>query len=321
MCGNFVQCRHYIPGERNMSEMLREKIARLKKERNAVILVHNYQPPEVQDIADILGDSLGLSQQAAKTDADVIVFCGVYFMAETAAILCPQKKVLIPDTGAGCPMADMIKPEGLAKIKAEHPNVPVVTYINSTAAIKAESDVCCTSANADKIIASMPEDKIIFIPDQYLGGYIARSSDKEIVLWPGYCPSHRKILIEDMADARKKYPGVPIMVHPECPPDIIDAADAVLSTEGMCRYAATGHGDVFLVGTEIGMVYRLQKMFPHKKFYPVSNLAVCPNMKKNSLEKVAWVLEDMSNQVIVDPAVADKARVSIERMLEYSRTD
>ncbi|MFA5113783.1 MAG: quinolinate synthase NadA [Candidatus Margulisiibacteriota bacterium] len=304
-----------------MAELL-AKINKLKAERNAVILVHNYQRPEVQDIADYLGDSLGLSIAAAKTDAKVIVFCGVHFMAETAAIISPDKTVLMPDVKAGCPMADMITVEKLQNLKLQNPNVPVVCYVNSSAAIKAEADVCCTSANAVNVVGSLPDKKIVFVPDKFLGLFVqSKLPDKQLVLFAGYCPTHAKILPEHIAQAKAAHPGAPVLVHPECRPETIAAADAALSTEGMVRYAKESPAKELLIGTETDMLYRLRRENPGKKFYPVTELAACPNMKLTTLEKVLWSLEDMKTEVKVAPDIAAKARTAIERMLAIGRQD
>ncbi len=298
-----------------------KKINNLKKGRNAVILVHNYQPPEVQDVADFLGDSLGLSQKAAETDAEVIVFCGVHFMAETASILCPDKIVLIPELTAGCPMANMIGVEGLRKLKKQHPDATVVAYVNTTAEVKAESDVCCTSANAVKIVNSLPEKKIIFIPDKYLGQYVASQTKKEMIFWEGYCPIHVRILADDIFKVKEEHSGAEVLVHPECTPDVIAMSDKVLSTTGMLNYAKQTKSKEIIIGTEIGIIYRLQKENPDKKFYPASERAICENMKKNSLEKVLWSLEEMKYKIKVEEEVRQKAKKAIDKMLGYSRKD
>lgn len=295
-----------------------KKIQRLKKERNAIILAHNYQIGEVQDVADYLGDSLGLSRQAAQTDAEVIVFCGVHFMAETAAILCPDKVVLMPDINAGCPMADMITKEGLRALKKEHPEAIVVSYVNTSAEVKAETDICCTSANAVELIKSLKSQKIIFTPDKYLAHYITTKTDKRIIPWDGFCPTHIRILPEDIERQKKKYPGAEIIVHPECTPGVIKLSDRTLSTEGMCKYAKESNASQIIVGTEIGLLHRLRKENPGKKFYPASELAVCPSMKLTTLEKVLWSLEDMKEQVIVPEEIRIKAKKAIDRMLEIS---
>ncbi|MHC5163733.1 MAG: quinolinate synthase NadA, partial [Planctomycetota bacterium] len=287
-----------------MSLGLIEKIKRLKKERNAVILAHNYQPGEIQDIADYTGDSLGLSVQASQTDADVIVFCGVLFMAETAAILSPEKTVLLPDRNAGCPMADMITPEQLREMKEQHPDALVVCYVNSTAEIKALSDYCCTSGNALELVQTLPEGReIIFVPDRNLGGFIIERTGREMILWPGHCPTHLRILPEDVAAARRAHPDAKVLAHPECNPDVRAIADELLSTGQMLKYAKTSSVDEFIIATEIGIVHSLQKQNPGKQFHPITEKAVCPNMKKISLEKVLWALEDMQYQITVSEPV------------------
>jgi len=300
-----------------VAESLTEKIAELKKERNAVILVHNYQIGEVQDVADYTGDSLGLSIEASKTAADVIVFCGVHFMAETAAIISPNKKVIVPDVNAGCPMADMITVEGLKKVKAAHPEAAVVCYVNSGADIKAESDICCTSANVEKIVRSLYDtQEIIFVPDKFLGNYVStKVRDKKFVLWQGFCPTHVKILPQHIVLAKQKHPEAKVMVHPECRPETIALADEVLSTGGMLKYAKKSHAHCFIVATEIGILYTLKKQNPDKSFYPAFSEAICPNMKLTTLEKVLWSLEDLETPVTVDREIADRARVAISKML------
>ena len=298
-----------------------QKINELKKKRKAVILVHNYQPPEVQDIADFLGDSLGLSQKAAETDAEVIVFCGVHFMAETASILCPNKVVLIPDINAGCPMANMINVEGLRNLKKQHPDTAVVAYVNTSAEIKAESDVCCTSANAVKIVNSLPAPQIIFIPDKYLGQYVASQTNKEIIFWEGYCPIHVRILADDIIRTKREHSEAEVLVHPECTPDVIALADKVFSTTGICNYAKKTKSKEIIIGTEVGIIYRLQKENPDKKFYPASERAICENMKNNSLERVLWSLEKMKYEVRVEEKTRQKAKKAIDRMMAYSRMD
>ncbi|MFH1737197.1 MAG: quinolinate synthase NadA, partial [Actinomycetota bacterium] len=253
---------------------VREEIDRVKKERNAVILVHNYQIGEVQDMADFIGDSLDLSRKAAETNAEVIVFCGVHFMAETAAILSPDKTVIMPDTEAGCPMADMITAEELCEMKAAHPDATVVTYVNSSAAVKAESDWCCTSANAVSVVAATGADKILFTPDKYLGEYIrSLSPGKEFILWNGFCPTHAKITAEHISARRAEHPDAKIIVHPECRPEVIIGADAVLSTSGMVKFSRESAAREIIVGTETGIIYRLKKENPGKEFYPLSEEA------------------------------------------------
>jgi quinolinate synthase len=299
------------------NEKLVNDILKLKEERKAIILAHNYQIGEVQDIAEFVGDSLGLSQQAAKTDAEMIVFCGVNFMAETAKILSPEKTVLMPDLNAGCAMANMITLRQLKEMKKKHPGVVVVSYVNTTAEIKAESDYCCTSANAVKVVQSIPKEKeILFIPDKYLGDYTSKQANRKMILWEGYCPTHRRILTEDILKKKALYPKAEVLVHPECTPDVIAMADKVLSTSGICRYAKESNSGEFIIGTEIGILHRLNKENPDKKFYPASSLADCPNMKLNNLEKILWSLEDMIYEVEVPGDIAQRAKRSIDRMLE-----
>jgi len=300
----------------NRDTELTEKILNLKKSRNAVILAHNYQLGEVQDIADFVGDSLELSQKAAKTDADVIVFCGVHFMAETASILCPDKVVLLPDIHAGCPMADMVTAEGLRQRKRELPGAIVVCYVNSSAEVKAESDVCCTSASAVKVIESLDAKDILFVPDQYLGHYISTKTDKKMILWPGFCPTHLRIHPKHLSHLRQEYPQSKVVVHPECRPEVVDLADEVLSTGGMCRFARETKAEELIVGTEIGIIHRLRKENPGKKFIPASEQAICPMMKLITLEKILWSLEEMTPEVRVPEEVRLRAKVAVDKMLE-----
>ena len=295
---------------------LAERIARLKEQRKAVILAHNYQLGEVQDIADFVGDSLELSRRATQVEAEVIVFCGVMFMAETAKLLNPQRTVLIPDPLAGCPMCEMAPVEAVRKRKAELPGVTVVAYVNTTAAVKAEADICCTSANAVKIVNSLPDKRILFLPDKHLGHWVQRHTDKEIILWDGYCPTHQKITTRDVQRLKQEHPKATVIVHPECTADVIHLADEVLSTGQMLRWARESDAREVIVGTEVGLIHRLKQENPDKTFYPISFLSTCPNMKRITLEKVAWALEDMQYEVTVPADVADKARRAIERMLE-----
>lgn len=298
---------------------LLEKIARLKKSRNAVFLVHNYQLGEVQDIADFVGDSLELSQKAAQTNADVIVFCGVHFMAETASILCPDKIVLLPDLHAGCPMAGMITVSRLKEKKKEHPGAIVVCYVNTPAAVKAESDICCTSSNAVKVVQTIPANKeIIFVPDQYLGGYVAAQTGRNMILWPGYCPTHARILASDIARLKKEYPRAKVVAHPECRPEVTALADAVLSTGGIIRFAHETDAQEIIVGTEIGILHRLRKENPGKKFIPVTEQAVCPRMKLTTLESVLFSLGNMTHQIKVSERIRLKAKAAVDRMLAVS---
>jgi quinolinate synthase len=301
------------------SNELTEKILKLKKERNAIILAHNYQNDEVQEIADYTGDSLGLSQKAAESDAGVIVFCGVHFMAETAAILCPDKTVLMPDLNAGCAMANMITLRQLKEMKKKHPNAMVVCYINTTAEIKTECDFCCTSSNAVKVVQALPENQeIIFVPDKYLGSYVQDQSKRKLILWEGYCPTHRRILAEDILKKKALYPKAEVLVHPECTPDVIAMANKVLSTGGMVKYVKESSAEEFIIGTEIGLLYRLQKENPNKRFFPASQLADCPNMKLTNLEKILWSLEDMVYRITVPSELAQRAKKCIDRMLEIT---
>lgn len=291
-------------------------ILRLKKERNAVILSHNYQRGEVQDIADFVGDSLELSRKAAKTDADVIIFCGVHFMAETAKILCPDKKVILPDLKAGCPLANMIKPKDLENIKKEHPNAKVVAYVNTTAEIKAMSDICCTSSNAIKVVNSLKEEEIIFIPDMNLGNFVSKNTNKKIYIWQGFCPTHLWIKKKDILKLKEKYKDAVVMVHPECLPDVVEIADYVLSTGRMLKIAREINKKVFIVGTENGIIHRLKKENPDKLFLAVSNKIICPNMKRITLKKVLKSLQELKPEINIEENIRIKAKISIEKMLE-----
>ncbi len=303
----------------NQNEKLRDDILNLKKQRNAIILAHNYQIGEVQDIADFVGDSLDLSQKSARTNADVIVFCGVHFMAETAAILAPEKTVLMPDLNAGCAMANMITPREFSELKKKHPDAVYVCYINCTAQTKAECDYCCTSANSIKVVQAVPkEKKIVFIPDKYLGSWVISQTKRELILWDGYCPTHRRILPEDILKKKAAYPKAEVLVHPECTPEVIAMADKVLSTSGICRYAKESNSEEFIIGTEVGILHRLKKENPEKKFYPASELSDCSNMKLNNLEKILWSLEDMVYPITVPEDIAKRAKKSIDRMLEIT---
>ncbi len=295
------------------------EIQRLKHKRSAVIIAHNYQPDEVQAIADFVGDSLELSRKAAELDEEVIIFCGVHFMAETAAILSPEKAVLLPDQFAGCPMADMITAEQLRKCKQQHPGCVVIAYVNSSAAVKAETDLCCTSSNAVKIVGSVPPEKeILFVPDTHLGHYVKEETGREMVIWDGYCPTHSRIRDVDVIREKADHPNARIMAHPECPPGIHDVADYLLSTGQMIAHARESSEMEFIVATEMGLLYRLRCENPEKKFYAVSDRALCPNMKKIDLEKVLWSLEDMQHRITVPEETASKARRSIEAMLALS---
>jgi len=294
------------------------EIQKLKTERRAVILAHNYQVPDVQDVADFTGDSLELSRKATEIDAAVIVFCGVHFMAETAAILNPDKTVLMPDARAGCPMADMITGAQLREFKAKHPGAKVVCYVNSTAEVKAESDCCCTSGNAAKIVAHYADDEVIFVPDQHLGSVVEEQLGRKLILWPGYCPTHARINPKEILALKAAHPRALALAHPECPKPVRIVADHVLSTGQMCKFVAESPAPEFIVATEEGLIHRLKKDHPGKTFYRVSPFAVCPNMKRNTLEKVLFCLRDMAPAVQVDPAIAARARQAIEQMLAWS---
>lgn len=298
---------------------LSREIRELKEKRRAVILAHFYQRPEVQDVADFVGDSLQLAQQAAATDARVIVFCGVYFMAESAKILSPDKIVLLPEPDAGCPLADMATAEAVRARKEEMPGCTVVTYVNSSAAVKAESDIVCTSSNALKVISSLPEDRpVLFVPDGNLGNYISRMTGRTLTLWDGYCHVHNRLTAEEIKAARAEHPEAPVVVHPECRPEVIDLADHVSSTGGMLKYVRNSPAASFIIGTEQGMLYPLRKTCPDKNFYPAARHMLCPNMKLTTLEKVKWALVDMEPGIEVDPDIRLKARRALARMLELS---
>ena len=299
-----------------MVEALTDKVLVLKKKLNAVILAHNYQLDEVQDIADFVGDSLGLSIEASKTKADIIVFCGVHFMAETAKLLNPSKLVLMPDPHAGCPMANMINADQLRELKKSHPEAKVVCYINSTAEVKAKSDICCTSGNAVEIVRSLGDNKIIFIPDQYLGSWVEEKLGRKMILWNGFCNIHTKILPEHIAIAKKLHPSAEVMCHPECTPGVRDISDLVASTSKMVEYPRVSKSKEFIVATEIGILHQLALKYPEKKFYPAYEEALCPNMKLTNLEKLLWCLEDKKEEIVVSKEIAEKAVVCIQRMLK-----
>lgn len=299
--------------ERN--QQLKERLLELKKERNAIILAHYYQRDEIQEVADFRGDSFLLAQKAAETDADVIVFCGVHFMGESAKILAPNKTVIIPDERAGCPMADMVHIDGLRELKAKHPNAKVVTYINSSAEIKAETDICCTSANAVKVIQSMDSDEIIWVPDKNLGDYVSKFTDKKMIIWEGYCNTHDMLTVKDVEEMRAKYPKAEFVVHPECRPEVVKIADFVGSTTGIIKHCRESDCQEFIVGTEDGTGYQLRLDSPNKTFHFATKYLVCPNMKVNNLKKLVKSLETMHPQIYVPPQIADKARLSLERML------
>ena len=298
------------------TEKLIQLVMELKKQRNAVILVHNYQKPEMYKIADYIGDSLGLSKQAAETDADVILFCGVKFMAETAKILSPDKMVLLPTLEAGCSLADMATPEQLAQVKKMHPDAAVVSYVNTTADIKAMSDVCCTSMNAVKIVDSLPNEEIIFLPDKNLGRYVASKSKKKIILWDGYCFVHDKLNAQMLADLKKKNPNAKIIAHPECKDEILDIADHVCGTGGMAKFANSNDAKDFIVVTECGMTEKLREDVPNKNFYSFCN--ICPYMKSVTMPLVVKSLVHNQHEITLPQDIIIKARKALDRMLEFS---
>ncbi len=300
-------------------EELKLEIRELLRTRNAVLLAHNYMRDEVQEIADITGDSLALSQEAAATDADVIVFCGVHFMAESASILAPEKTVLLPRLDAGCPMADMVTVEGLRELKAHHPGVPVVTYVNSSAAVKAESDICCTSANAVRVVNSLPDEEIIFVPDRNLGRYVAQFSSKTFHFWEGFCPTHERMTLESVQRLKTEHPDALFVCHPECAPQLVALADHVCSTSGMYDWCRNSPAEKFIIGTEAGILYRLRLESPDKEFILASPALVCPNMKLTSLEDIVQALKSMAPVVKVPEEVRIPARKALERMLAVPR--
>jgi len=326
--------------ESNIS-VIRERIIKLKKDLNAIILAHNYQRPEVQDIADITGDSLELSRAAARTDFKVIVFCGVHFMAESASILSPDKTVLLPEITAGCPMADMITVDGprttkrdlfrelygitfrfadeftLRDIKRQYPGVPVVAYVNTSAAVKAESDICCTSSNVVKVVESLREDTVICVPDRNLSAYAAKRTKKKIISWDGFCNVHQvQLTMDDVTHAKAEHPEALLVVHPECPPEIQDLADYITSTSGMLRYCKESPNKEFIIGTEEGLLHRLKKESPGKRFTLLSRKMVCPNMKRTTIESVLTAMEKMQYVIKVPDEIRVKAKQALDRMLE-----
>ena len=298
---------------------LKKKILELKKKRNAVIIVHNYQRDEIQDIADITGDSLALSQAAIRTDAKVIVFCGVHFMAESAAILNPNKTVLLPVTEAGCPMADMIAAEKLKVKKQQHPDAAVVCYVNSSAKVKAESDYCCTSSNALEVVKAISNRKIIFVPDKNLALYVqSQLPEKEIIPWQGFCPTHIRVQEEDIKEAKELHPSAEVIAHPECNPEVLALADHICSTAGMFKYCKSANTKEFIIATEMGMLYRLRKENPGKQFYSASEHLICPSMKLTTLGWVAHSLETVTNVITVPEEVRVKAIKALKKMLEIT---
>ncbi len=299
---------------------MQDELRALARAKDAVVLAHNYQRAEVQDAADFVGDSLGLSRQAAASEASVILFCGVDFMAETAAILAPEKTVIFPEPRAHCPMAAMVDAEGLAALKAEHPGAVVVSYVNTSAAVKALSDVCCTSANAAEVVLAMPADRpIIFTPDCNLGAWVSEKTGRELILWQGYCPTHDLIQPEDILEARDAYPEAKVVVHPECRPDVTVLADAVESTSGMIRFCREDDALEFIIGTEEGMIHRLSTDVPSKRFHLVSRAVVCPTMKMTTLRKAIEALRNGGPVVSVPEEIRAKALAAVQRMVEIGR--
>lgn len=302
---------------RKINTDLLKQIKELKKKRGAIILAHNYQLPEVQDAADFCGDSLELARKASREDVKVVVFCGVHFMAETASILCPDKLVLVPDIAASCPMANMIAVDDLKKLKKEHPQAVVVGYVNTSAAVKAELDYCCTSSNAVAVVNALKNEKeIIFIPDRYLADYVSKKTGRKLISWNGFCLTHVKILPEDIKREKKFHPKAKVLVHPECLPEVCAMADAALSTSQMGKFARETDVKEMIIGTEVGVIYRLKKDNPSKEFYPASESAVCPNMKRTTQEKILWSLENLKQEVKVPEDIRIRAKKSIDRMLE-----
>jgi len=303
----------------NSAMDLKQEIRKLLKEKNAVLLAHNYQIDDIQEIADFTGDSLGLSIEASKVKEDIIVFAGVHFMAETAYMLSPNKKVLLPEIDAGCPMADMVTAEELRDFKSKYPGVPVVCYVNSSAEVKAESDICCTSANAVNVVKSLDSDRVIFVPDRNLGHYVSRFVDKEIILWNGFCPIHERVTRRDIEMLKTEHPDALVVLHPECPPDVIELADHVCSTSGVYTFCSKSKHKKFIIGTERGVGYRLRKENPDKEFYFAYTPFQCKNMKKTTLKKVYDSLVEEKYEIKVDEDIRKKAVLSIERMLQVPR--
>ena len=300
----------------NKQELI-DNIAELKKQRNAVIVAHNYQIDDVQEIADIVGDSFALSRYCASSPHEVIVFCGVHFMAESAKLLSPEKTVLLPEIDAGCPMAEMVTAEALREAKKKHPNAAVVCYINSTAEVKAECDICCTSSNALKVIRSIKQEEIIFVPDCNLGSYVAKMvPEKRIILWEGYCATHHRIKLEDVKKVRELHPDALLLVHPECRPEIVALADFAGSTKQIIDYASSSSAAKFIIGTEMGVMYKLKKDNPEKQFYLLSPGLVCPNMKKTTLKSIYEALRDMKYNIVLDEHLMLKAREPLDKMLQ-----
>lgn len=302
----------------NSQAEIQNEILNLKRQKDAVILVHNYQLPEIQEIGDFLGDSLDLSRKARETGNSRIIFCGVRFMAETAKILSPQKRVFLPVYDAGCPMADMVTAEEIKKFKESHPDFWVVSYVNTSADVKAVSDICCTSANAIQIVKNIPAKKILFVPDKNLGNFVKKSvPEKEIILWEGFCVVHIRIDKEELKKIKELHPEALLLVHPECEPDIVEMADKVLSTNGMVKFVKESYNKEFIIGTEEGLVYRLKKENPDKIFYYPGSPLICVNMKKTRLNDVLNSLKYDQYEIILDDEIIKNAQIALNRMLEY----
>jgi quinolinate synthase len=295
---------------------LQERIRGLVKEKHAILLAHNYQRAEIQEIADLTGDSYELSVKASKTDADIIVFCGVRFMAESAKILSPGKTVLLPNANAGCPMADMITAQQLEGLKSQYPEAAVVSYVNTNADVKALSDVCCTSSNAVNIVKAVPAKQVIFVPDKNLGSYVKKFVDKDMIIWNGYCPTHHHIYPEEIKLLKEKYPDAPFVCHPECRPGVVELADRVTSTSGIIKFTKEDPHQRFIIGTEEGIMYQLKKNNPEKEFILASHGFICPNMKRTMLEDIVLALEKNQFEIKLSPAIIEKARLPLERMIE-----
>lgn len=294
---------------------LHQQIRDLAKTKKAIILAHNYQSPQIQDVADLCGDSLEMSIKAAATDADIIVCCGVRFMAETAAILCPEKTVLMPNPDAGCPMADMVTPEALVRRKEELGGIPVITYVNSTAAVKAVSDICCTSANVIQVVNALKADEVLMTPDRNLAMYAAANTDKKVHLWEGYCPFHNDLSVETVKAKKAAHPNALFVAHPECTPQVLELADSIESTSGMIRFVGQSSADQFIIGTETGLLHPISKAYPEKTFFPVSDKLLCADMKKTRLQDIWDCLENMSGQVTIEDSIRIKAMDAVKKMI------
>jgi len=298
---------------------LQRKIIQLLREKNGILLAHNYQRDEIQEIADHTGDSLGLSIEAAKSDSDIIVFCGVHFMAESASILCPEKTVILPRLDAGCPMADMISADTLVEKRREHPKATVVTYVNSSAKVKAESDICCTSANAIRVVNSVESDTVLMTPDKNLAKHVSKFTDKKIIWWEGYCVTHDRLKAEDVLHLKDEYPDALFVAHPECRPSVLELADHICSTSGMYEYAKKTDNNHFIIGTEMGILYRLRKENPDKKFILAAKSLICPDMKLTRLEDVLEAIVQIKNVVKVPETIRVRAKIALDRMLAVPR--